>query len=48
MVRWCWLIWLIIEQGPTTLAVGASVIVLDIFSVVFYFSLLSPSRRKTA
>ena len=51
-VRWCWvnfqcrgvlLIWIIVGQGPTALAVGAGGGCLDIFSLVchfFSFSLL--------
>ena len=37
------LIRIIVGQGPTTLAVGAGGVVLDIFSLVYNFSLLSPS-----
>ena len=57
MVRWCLvnfqcrgvlLIWIIVGQGPTTLAVGASGGCLDIFSLVCRFSFLSPSLRETA
>ena len=52
MVRWCWvnfqcrgvlLIWIIVGQGPTVLAVGAGGGYLDIFSLDYYFSFLSPS-----
>ena len=52
MVRWCWvnfqcrgvlLIWIIVGQGPTVLAVGAGGGYLDIFSLVYYFSFLSRS-----
>ena len=52
MVRWCWvnfqcrgvlLIWIIVEQGPTALAVDAGGGCLDIFSRVYHFSFLSPS-----
>ena len=51
MVRWCWvnfqcrgvlLIWLIVGQGPTALAVGAGGGCLDIFTLtylLFSFSL---------
>ena len=55
VVRWCWvnfqcrcvlLIWIIVGQGPTPLAVGGGC--LDIFSVVYHFSLLSPSLWETA
>ena len=52
MARWCWvnfqcrgvlLIWIIVGQGPTALAVGAGGGCLDIFfsrlSVLFFFPL---------
>ena len=51
MVRRCWvtfqcrgvlLIWIIVEQGPIALAVGAGGGYLDIFSFVYLFSVLSP------
>ena len=42
------LIWIIIGQGPTTLAVGACGGCLDIFSLVYHFSFLSPSLWETA
>ena len=57
MVRWCWvnfqcqgvlLIWIRVGQGPTALAVGAGGGCLDIFSLVYHFSFLSPSLRETA
>ena len=57
MVQWCWvnfqcqgvlLIWIRVGQGPTTLAVGAGGGCLDIFSLVYHFSFLSPSLWKTA
>ena len=57
MVRWCWvnfqrrgvlLIWMIVRQGPTALAVGAGGSCLDIFSLVYHFSFLSPSLWETA
>ena len=57
MVRWCWvnfqcrgilLIWLIVEQGPTALAVGANGGCLDIFALIYLFSPLSPSLWETA
>ena len=44
VVRWCWvnfqcrgvpLIWIIVRQGPTVLAVGAGWGCLDIFSLVY-------------
>ena len=56
MVRWCWvnfqcrgvlLIWIRVGQGPTALAVGAGGGCLDIFSLVYRFSLLSPSLWET-
>ena len=37
------LIWIIVEQGPNVLAVGAGGGCLDIFSLVQLFSFLSPS-----
>ena len=52
MVRWCWvnfqcrgvlLIWLTVGQGPTALAVGAGGGCLDIFTLIYLFSPLSPS-----
>ena len=57
MVRWCWvnfqcrgvlLIWIRVGQGPTTLAVGAGGGCLDIFSLVYHFSFLSPPLWETA
>ena len=51
MVRRCWvnfqcrgvlLIWIIVGQGPTVLAVGAGGGCFDIFSLVYQISLLSP------
>ena len=56
LVRWCWvnfqcwgvlLIWIIVGQGPTALAVGAGGGCLDIFSLVYHFSFLSPSLWET-
>ena len=38
----------IIGQGPAVLAVGAGGGCLDIFSLVYHFSLLSPSLWETA
>ena len=32
------LIWIIVEQGPTALSVGADWACLDIFSLVYHFS----------
>ena len=37
-----------VGQGPTVLAVGAGGGCLDIFSLVYQFSLLSPSLWETA
>ena len=57
MVRWCWvnfqcrgvlLIWIRVGQGPTALAVGAGWGCLDILSLVYHFSFLSPSLWETA
>ena len=57
MVRWCWvifqcrgvlLIWIIVGQGPVALAVGAGGGCLDIFSLIYPFSPLSPSLWETA
>ena len=57
MVRWCWvnfqcrgvlLIWIRVGQGPAALAVGAGGRCLDIFSLVYHFSFLSPSLWETA
>ena len=54
---WCWvnfqcrgvlLIWIRVGQGPTGLAVGAGGGCLDIFSLVYHFSFLSPSLWETA
>ena len=41
------LIWIIVGQGPTALAVGAGGVCLDIFSLVYHFSFLSPSLWET-
>ena len=38
-------IWMVVEQGPIALAVGASGGCLDIFFLLFLFSPLSPSLR---
>ena len=52
MVRWCWvnfqcrgvlLIWLIVGQGPTALAVGAGGGCLDIFTLISLLSSFSLS-----
>ena len=56
MVRKCWvnlqcrgvlLIWIIVGQGPTALAEGAGG-GLDIFFLIYHFSLLSPSFWEMA
>ena len=56
VVRWCCvnfqcrgvlLIWIIVGQGPTALAAGAGGGCLDSFSLVYHFSLLSPSLWET-
>ena len=55
--RRCWvnfqcrgvlLIWIIVGQGPVALAVGAGGGCLDIFSLIYLFSFLSPSLWETA
>ena len=57
MVRRCWvnfqcrgvlLIWITVGQGPIVLAVGAGGGCLDIFSLMYHFSFLSPSLWETA
>ena len=57
MVRRCWvnfqcwgvlLIWIIVGQGPIALAKGAGGGCLDIFSLNYHFSFLSPSLWETA
>ena len=57
MERRCWvnfqcrgvlLVWMIVGQGPIALAVGASRGCLDIFSLIYLFSFLSPSLWETA
>ena len=57
MVQWCWVnfqsrgvlqTWIIVGQGPTALVVGTGWGCLDIFSLVYHFSLLSPSLWETA
>ena len=40
--------WISVRQGPTALAVGAGGGCLDIFTLIFPFSSLSPSLWKTA
>ena len=42
------LIWTIVGQGPIALAVGAGGGGLDMFSLVYHFSLLSPPLWETA
>ena len=41
-------IWMIVGQGPTALAVGAGRGGLDIFTLIYPFSSLSPSLWETA
>ena len=41
-------IWITVRQGPTALAVGAGGGCLDIFTLVYPFSPLSPSLWETA
>ena len=41
-------IWMIVGQGPTVLAVGAGGGCLDIFTLIYHFSPLSPSLWETA
>ena len=41
-------IWMIVRQGPTALAVGASGACLDIFTLLYLFSPLFPSLWETA
>ena len=57
VVRRCWvifqfrgvlLIWIIVGQGPVALAVGAGGSCLDIFSLIYPLSPLSPSLWETA
>ena len=36
------LIWIVVGQGPIALAVGASGVCLDIFTLVYLFSFFSP------
>ena len=52
VVRWSWvnfqcrgvlLVWIRVGQGPTALAVGAGGGCLDIFTLIYPFSSLSPS-----
>ena len=41
-------IWITVGQGPTALAVGAGGGCLDIFTLIYPFSPLSPSLWETA
>ena len=41
-------VWIIVGQGPTALAGGAGGGCLDIFSLVYHFSFLTPSLWETA
>ena len=41
-------IWIIVGQGPIVLAVGAGGVCLDIFSLIYHFSFLSPSLWEKA
>ena len=41
-------IWITVGQGPTALAVGAGGGCLDIFSLIYPISILSPSLWETA
>ena len=56
MVRWSWvnfqcrgvlLVWIRVGQGPIALAVGAGGGCLDIFTLIYPFSSLSPSLWET-
>ena len=56
VVRWSWinfhvrgvlLVWIRVGQGPTALAVGAGGGCLDIFTLIYPFSFLSPSLWET-
>ena len=56
VVRWSWvnfqcrgvlLVWIRVGQGPTALAVGAGGGCLDIFTLIYPFSSLSPSLWET-
>ena len=57
MVRRCWvnfqgrgvlLIWILVGQGPIALVVGAGGGCLDVFSLVYHSSFLSPSLWEAA
>ena len=41
-------IWIIVGQGPIVLAIGAGGVCLDILSLIYHFSFLSPSLWETA
>ena len=41
-------IWMIVWQGPIALAIGAGGVCLDMFSLLYPFSPLSPSLWETA
>ena len=56
VVRWSWvnfqcrgvlLVWMRVGQGPTALAIGAGGGCLDIFTLIYPFSSLSPSLWET-
>ena len=56
VVRWSWinfqvrgvlLVWIRVGQGPTALAVGEGGRCLDIFTLIYPFSFLSPSLWET-
>ena len=56
VLRWSWinfqvrgvlLVWIRVGQGPTALAVGAGGGCLDIFTLIYPFSFLSPSLLET-
>ena len=56
MVRWVWInfqcrgvlhVWIRVGQGPTALAVGAGGDCLDIFTLIYLFSSLSPTLWET-
>ena len=56
VVQRCWinlqgrgvlLIWIIVGQGPIALAIGAGGGCMDMFSLIYHFSFLSPSLWET-
>ena len=47
-VPWRPTIWMIVGQGPIVLAVGSGGVCLDIFTLLYPFSPLSPSLWETA